>query len=207
MSDPKTNPIPELRKSILAIRKNLSESECATLSEAAVARLLGYLESKKALKLGTLAAIYRVHPSNPTRELDPKHLVELPEAHGVDFAYPRILSPLEGLMDFSLASHPSDWVNGAFGFQEPKSDLPAVDLKSIAWVLVPGVAFGRKGERIGRGGGFYDRMLPRMPSALRIGFCYEFQLQESLPQSSWDEEMDVIVTESQVIEVNPLKNG
>lgn len=70
-------------------------------------------------------------------------------------------------------------------------------------LLVPALAFGRSGERLGRGGGFYDRLLPQAPRALKIGLCYDFQLLERIPMEAEDFPMDVVLTPEQIRTVNP----
>ena len=66
-------------------------------------------------------------------------------------------------------------------------------------VVLRQLAFGLQGERIGRGGGFYDRMIERVPKALTIGFAYDFQVRDTLPQKNWDLPVDVLVTDSRLI--------
>jgi 5-formyltetrahydrofolate cyclo-ligase len=61
---------------------------------------------------------------------------------------------------------------------------------------VPGLAFGRGGERVGKGGGYFDRFLSHAASPLRIGICPEKLLFEELPLRPWDQRMDIILTEA-----------
>lgn len=76
-----------------------------------------------------------------------------------------------------------------------------VDPLEIEAVLVPGVAFDRKGGRIGMGGGYFDRMLPQMTHAVRIGLAYGAQIsKEPLPLEPHDIPLHFIVTESEIIE-------
>jgi len=59
---------------------------------------------------------------------------------------------------------------------------------------VPGVAFDRKGVRLGRGGGVYDRLLPCIPRSRRIGVAYSAQLLNRIPRQSWDQPMAGVVS-------------
>jgi 5-formyltetrahydrofolate cyclo-ligase len=61
--------------------------------------------------------------------------------------------------------------------------------------LVPGVAFDESGGRLGRGGGWYDRLLPRFVRASRCGLAFSLQLVPRLPLDPWDATMDAIITE------------
>lgn len=79
-----------------------------------------------------------------------------------------------------------------FGIPEP--DGPAVDrLDGIDLVIVPGRAFDPYGHRLGRGRGFYDRLLPMLPHAIKAGVCFECQLLPMVPVSDNDIKMDLII--------------
>lgn len=72
-----------------------------------------------------------------------------------------------------------------------------------ALILVPGLAFDRNGIRLGYGGGYYDRFIPRFQQHLmKAGICYEDELLETLPHGSHDQRMDVIVTDKNLFEVS-----
>jgi 5-formyltetrahydrofolate cyclo-ligase len=86
---------------------------------------------------------------------------------------------------------------GALGVLEPIGDI-FTDLKSIDLVLVPGRAFDRKLNRIGRGKGYYDRLLPQL-SCAKVGICFDFQLLDHIPIGDWDIKMDMIVAQNEII--------
>lgn len=88
------------------------------------------------------------------------------------------------------------WVVGPYGIQEPHPRLPATPARELDFVVVPGLAFGLSGERIGMGAGFYDRFLARVPDLLRIVLAFDFQLLSHLEQNPWDQPMDWIITEA-----------
>lgn len=83
---------------------------------------------------------------------------------------------------------------GSFGIEEPRgerlSDYAEVDL-----AVVPGVSFDRAGNRLGRGKGYYDRLLPLLPRAYKIGVCFHFQVSESLNPDAFDVPMDEVWSE------------
>ena len=87
---------------------------------------------------------------------------------------------------------------GAFGIPEPTEACPVVPEDEIDLILVPGVAFDRRCNRLGRGKGFYDRLLSTL-NIPKIGICYDFQLRDSIPVEPFDRKMDLIVTESAFI--------
>lgn len=73
-------------------------------------------------------------------------------------------------------------------------------------ILVPGLAFDRKGRRLGRGGGYYDRLLARHADALRVAVCAEDQLIEEVPTDPWDEAMHLVWTPGLVCRVPPVQH-
>lgn len=81
---------------------------------------------------------------------------------------------------------------GSFGILEPKGDC-IEDLRKIDLIIVPGVAFSNNGNRLGRGGGYYDRLLQKTPKAYKIGVGYSVQLKESVPVLPHDIKMDSIL--------------
>ena len=87
---------------------------------------------------------------------------------------------------------------GAFLIEEPVGE-DLVPINTIQLVIVPGVAFDRNGNRLGRGKGFYDRLLAGS-SALKVGICYPFQLIDDIPSESHDVRMDVIITDTEVLD-------
>ncbi|HMO63671.1 MAG TPA: 5-formyltetrahydrofolate cyclo-ligase [Verrucomicrobiota bacterium] len=74
----------------------------------------------------------------------------------------------------------ADCGRGRFGILEPRPELPAVAVRRLDLVLVPGVAFDRCGRRLGRGGGFYDRLLAGH-RGVRLGVCFAEQFVAELP--------------------------
>ena len=80
-----------------------------------------------------------------------------------------------------------------YGIEEPTGEA-FTDYAAIDFIVVPGVAFDAKGNRLGRGKGYYDRLLPRIPSAYKAGICFPFQLVEEVPAESFDVRMDIIIT-------------
>lgn len=79
--------------------------------------------------------------------------------------------------------------------------IPAVTQVVVPKVLlIPGLAMSKKGERLGRGGGYYDRYLEHF-TGLKIGLTFDCCLVESLPSESHDQPMDWVVTESGIVKI------
>ena len=85
----------------------------------------------------------------------------------------------------------------------PQSPKPETDLhlpENIDLVLVPAVAFSRKRQRLGRGGGYFDRLLGgRAAQAFKLGICFSFQILDEIPAGPQDVIMDAVVTESETL--------
>ncbi len=87
-----------------------------------------------------------------------------------------------------------DLSTGTYGIEEPTGEI-FTDYATIDFIVVPGVAFDLNGNRLGRGKGYYDRLLPRIPSAYKIGICFPFQVVEEIPAEPFDICMDEIITQ------------
>jgi len=86
-------------------------------------------------------------------------------------------------------------VPGAFGILEPSPTLPVVDLAKIDVFLCPGLAFDSHGGRLGRGRGYYDRLLARArPDAYKIGVCFPHQLVPETFTEPHDIHMDLVIS-------------
>lgn len=107
----------------------------------------------------------------------------------------RILLPVVVGDDLELRIYtgPEDMAIGAYGIDEPTGEL-FTDYAAIEFIAVPGVAFDRSGNRLGRGKGYYDRLLPRIPSAFKAGICFPYQLVEEVPAEPFDIRMDEVIT-------------
>ncbi|MEE0870373.1 MAG: 5-formyltetrahydrofolate cyclo-ligase [Bacteroidaceae bacterium] len=84
---------------------------------------------------------------------------------------------------------------GAYSIMEPTGELFPVDsYHEIDLAVIPGVAFDRHGTRLGRGKGYYDRLLSLSPNAYKIGICFPFQMLEHLPSEPHDILMNEVVS-------------
>jgi len=111
--------------------------------------------------------------------------------------YPRIDG--RHALSISEVQSRSELRPGAYGIFEPgTASIDAASLPPCV-VVTPGIAFTRIGERIGRGGGHYDRMLANLPPhAITVGLAYSFQLLDRVPQSEHDRRLNFVVTESAI---------
>ena len=85
---------------------------------------------------------------------------------------------------------------GAYGIMEPTGRaMEEKDYGEIDLAIVPGMAFDKSGGRLGRGRGFYDRTLRKMPRCFKMGVCWEVQMVEKVPTDVYDIKMNNVIYE------------
>jgi len=84
-------------------------------------------------------------------------------------------------------------------FLQPLTSAAPVAEETIALVLVPALAVDDRGQRIGYGKGFYDRLLPRLVGATRVAVVFDFERIAEVPNRAGDQPVDVIVTDARVV--------
>ena len=88
-----------------------------------------------------------------------------------------------------------DLKEGAFHIMEPIGSLfPEEKYQEIHLAIIPGMAFDQQGNRLGRGKGYYDRFLQKIPQVYKIGICFPFQLVDEIPTEETDIKMDAIMS-------------
>lgn len=171
----------EIRRKIKALRQMLSESEKMAASE----EVFDILEKSAPFMMADRILMYHSLPDELSTHRflkkwgSRKHFY-LPRVNGVNL---EILPYDESRLEL-----------GAFHIEEPTGN-DTVDPGDIELIIVPAVAYDRTGNRLGRGKGFYDRLLA-MTKATKIGVGYEFQLVEEIPVEPHDIKMDMIITQS-----------
>lgn len=110
--------------------------------------------------------------------------------------YKRVLLPVVTGDDLELRLYTpeSSLAVGAFGIEEPQGPVFS-NYSEIDLAVVPGVAFDPKGNRLGRGRGYYDRLLPQLVHACKIGICFPFQLVDEVPAEPFDIAMDHVISQ------------
>jgi 5-formyltetrahydrofolate cyclo-ligase len=131
-------------------------------------------------------------------ELDPAPAIWRLRKRGVRVAYPRIEAP--GVLGMHFVDHELDLVPGPFGLAQPSEHAPRAQHAQVDAVILPGVAFDERGNRLGYGGGYYDRLLPLLrPDCRRVGACFDEQVLEEIPAEEHDATVDVVVTQTRII--------
>lgn len=126
-------------------------------------------------------------------ELDVWPMLELSLALGTNCALPFFDAEKKKYGARILKNLAVDIVAGKFGVREPSAACEEISLNQFDLVLVPGVAFDLEGNRLGRGHGFYDRILEGV-SGIKCGVAYDFQLLEKIPREPHDVKVNFIFT-------------
>jgi 5-formyltetrahydrofolate cyclo-ligase len=135
-------------------------------------------------------------------EIDTDLLIEAALQEGKELFLPKVVGN-----DLECCYYNPDTVApGAFGIMEPtEAACRLQDLSKIELALVPGIAFTPQGARLGRGRGFYDRLLP-MLSCPTFGLCFPCQVVQALPTEPWDCPLDgIFALDDKGIELLPAK--
>lgn len=98
---------------------------------------------------------------------------------------------------FRACNSTTGFKQSSYGIMEPVGEN-FTQYNNVDLIIVPGVAFDRKMNRMGRGKGFYDRFLPKI-SAPKMGICFDFQLLDTIPAQSEDIKMDFVISENELI--------
>ena len=184
----------DLRSSILAQRSRLTAKE----SDFFAHQLLSLLFTLPEIQANNCFFVYCSYQ----KEVPTKTLIDRLLAMGKTVAVP-LTDPRNFTMEAVVLSDPDkDLISGYKGIPEPDSSLIPEKIISPACIevaLVPGSVFDVQGNRLGYGGGFYDRFLAhKAPQALRIGLAFSFQVMERIPHQAHDVPMDMVVTEKDI---------
>jgi 5-formyltetrahydrofolate cyclo-ligase len=129
-------------------------------------------------------------------------MLELALATGTNCALPFFDAEKKSYGAKLLKNLAKEIVPGKFGVREPAASCTEIPLNKFDLILVPGMAFDLGGNRLGRGKGFYDRILENA-TGIKCGVCHDFQLLEKIPAEPHDAKMDFIFTPSRGVRRKP----
>ncbi len=177
----------EIRKVIRDLKKSVSQEERDASSLIIENRIIGLPEI---LQAQTILLYYSL-PDEVNTEFLLQKLSNRRE--GVK----RIILPVVDGETLILKEYiPSEIAQGYQNISEPSGN-GCVDPAEIDLAIIPGVAFDSKCNRMGRGKGFYDRLIPYL-KCKTIGLGFKFQIVDSIPCESFDKPLDMVVTENKV---------
>ena len=176
------------RRRFRALRAETPPGTLADASAQIVARLRALPE------VATAATVHLFWPL--PGEIDLRPLARSLLAAGRTVVLPAVAGPRA--LAHRVFDGDGGLVDGPWGLREPAPDARACDPRDLDVVLVPGLAFGRDGSRLGYGGGFYDTFLAETP-ALRVGVCLQSALVATVPALPHDARLDAVVTKGDVV--------
>lgn len=183
----------QLRQMMILQRLALSEQEHAIQSIATCQRIKNHRAW-----LGAHSILFYMPIK---REVSIEPLMQEAWNAGKDVFVPRCLPDSRELKIVKLISL-DQLITGTWGIREPLETLPGVDPYILDLILVPGVAFDRKGGRLGYGGGYYDRFLAKChPNAIRLAPHFRLQLLPKLDHCRHDQLMHLLVNDTCEIEI------
>ncbi len=170
---------------MLTLLRNHKEEERLAKSRIIFDRLFRLPEFRKAL------TILFYFPFNG--EVNTVEMIKQAQKLGKRIGLPRIMRDKKRIIPAIVDSLEEDLETGPYGIKQPKTNrLQALRLENLDMVIVPGVAFDKRNNRLGRGGGYYDRFLKSLPSLIpTVGLAFDFQIVDHLPQQ---EKHDIPVT-------------
>jgi len=175
-----------LRRQIVELQKQFSAEARATASVALGVQLRHQTVWREAERILFFSPLPEEPDLRPLLEetLSARKTVALPRYDSRRDQYE--VCPVSSLSDLRLAH---------FGIMEPKPDLPALELKRLDFVLVPGVAFDATGRRLGRGKGYFDRLLAEVRGH-KCGVAFEWQVVQVVPIEPHDIFLNSLLTPS-----------
>lgn len=179
----------QIRKEILGIRRNLSPEYMEKSSLMITEKIINHPEYQEAKWIFCYM--------DAKGEVQTKYLIEHAWKNGKRVVVPKV----EGKeMSFYEITGFSQLETGNFGIMEPVSTCIKVDSKDKKSIMIiPGVAFDQAGNRIGYGGGYYDKYISSHSKMYKMAIAFSVQIVPQIPSEEYDIKMDCIITERGVI--------
>lgn len=172
----------ELRHIIRERKRQYSSQQLGILSLSITERLSQHPKVRSA---NTILLYYSLPD-----EVNTHSLVEKLYRENKTILLPKVIA--DGNMEIRVYAGEDSLVKGAFHIMEPAGAL-FTKYDTIDLAIIPGMSFDDKGNRLGRGKGYYDRFLARVPSLYKIGLCFDFQKTENVPCEPTDVAMDEVL--------------
>lgn len=179
-----------IREEMKQVRRNMTQKEVLGKSEQAQKIFLGTEQYKNAKSVMLYIPL--------GNEVNTSGIISDALKKGKKVLVPVTDSETYEISAYKITEN-TQFEKGTFSVFEPKEKV-CFDKNNIDVVLVPGVAFDRTGGRVGFGKGCYDKFLQDI-NAIKIGFCYDFQLLEYINTDSTDVAMDYIITEKEFLKL------
>jgi 5-formyltetrahydrofolate cyclo-ligase len=177
---------------MIARRRAASPAARRAAGAAIASTVLALAEFERADRVAAYVALADEVPTNA--------ILDAVLASGRTLLLPRVAA--NGL-EFAAVRDRTQLRRGPLGVLEPPDACAPLALAAGDLVLVPGLAFDRRGRRLGRGGGHYDRAFAAAAPSFRVGIAFSFQLVAAVPVGRLDRPVDAVATEAGLVRVAP----
>lgn len=177
-----------LRKQMRAVRAALPAKACDARSAQITEHLLSLEELKRATTVLTFASI--------GNEVRTGALMSAMWDVGKRVVLPLVV---QSELELRLVDRGTSLIEGPYSVPRPPERAETVEPDAVEFAVVPALAVDPQGYRIGYGGGYYDRLLPRLGHACSCAVAYDFQLIAEVPTLPFDVAVDLVVTDVRVI--------
>lgn len=180
----------ELRTRMKAVRRVLPLTACAERSRLANARVIALPEFARAQTIVAYSAM--------RKELDPAELLAHAASLGKRIGLPRVD---DERLQLHVHTPGEELEESGFGMLEPLAHTARIDAAEVDLIIVPALALDGAGQRLGYGRGFYDRLLPTLPRAFRVGVAYAFQVVPEIPAAAHDVPMQCVISDAHTLRI------
>jgi 5-formyltetrahydrofolate cyclo-ligase len=178
----------DIRRKMISMREGMDEGEAMRRSEEIKRKVLELQEVRDARVIMLYAS--------KGKEVRTDELISELLGMGKRVVLPKTEVEGRGITPVEISDPEKDLIPGNYGIREPRDCARRVNPEEIDLVIVPGIAFDRNGNRLGRGAGYYDRFLSMIKGKVRIAaLAYSFQIVERVPSSDSDVPVDIVITE------------
>lgn len=171
-----------LRKKVRELKRQFSSEELIKMSEPLIQKVLSHPrmgDAKVVMLYNSLGDEVYTHK-----------LIRLLSERGKRILLPVVIGDTE--MEVRELSENTDFEESSYGIMEPKGKA-FTNFDEITFALVPGMGFDKDYNRLGRGKGYYDRFLPLLTKAYKVGICFPFQVLDKVPTDEFDKKVDELI--------------
>lgn len=183
-----------VRAETMRLRASLSNIDRRGYSKKIVSHLVEWMQEQREMPLKSSFNAVMVYLSMKS-EVETKGLINFLIKQRKHVIAP-VVDTKSGQLIPKIVQDMEELEKHRYGMLQPNVECPIFPVDQIELVVVPGIAFDKKGYRLGYGKGFYDRFLPTCPNAVTIGIAYQIQVVEDTYPQPWDVPVQHIFTEN-----------
>lgn len=175
-----------IRERIITLLRNQEKEKRLSKSLAILGKFFQLQEFNNSLTILFYAAF--------AGEVDTFEMIKRALNLGKKICLPKIVEDKKDIIPTLVDDLKNGLENGHYGIKQTKNSK-ILDMKNIDMIVVPGIAFDKNNNRLGRGGGYYDRFLKRAPLDIpTIGLAFDFQIVDNLPLNEYDVSVNRVLT-------------